>query len=296
MVRHEHGLDLAWIDSRRWVSGWTAFNVLRCEMVPRPTMRTTTRRSFVTMAIALVALVGCSATIPPTRTVTGVGNEQQLPAALDMLELDAVQRPQVVALMAKSRTTIEPLVDAGREMLRSVAGAVRRCKGTSPFVEMDASSAIAEGDHLRGRLLDAINQLHAILTPAQRKALANHLLEAKARDPQRDEDRARSLGDELDLSVGQMVTALLAMRQLERQLKPELKRWRKRYRDALKAFARDDFNARKQAIAELPAIALATRTMRHALRMLVPMLKPQQCAAAARWLSNKLKDGTDKVD
>lgn len=241
--------------------------------------------------------VGCSYASPPTpdtpaSVARAAAEPRELPSLLEELDLGTSQRDQILSLFDEVKRDLTPLVDSGREFGRALSVAARQCKGDSPFIEMQASSTAAVGEQIREPVLDAIQRLHGILTPAQRRALSRRLLGADQPDERerKNDTRTRSLGIDLDLSVGQMLSMLLRVQALRESFQERAEPWRLRYRSALRAFARDDFDVRRHPIAEAPLVALATTFVRDALRVLMPVLEPAQCETLGRFIADKVDD------
>lgn len=246
----------------------------------------------------LVLLVSCTATtaLPPESADEPAASEAagELPSSLASLELDDHQRAQAVEMLDELKRDVEPLRTATRDLALAFARSARRCKRDSPFIEMEASFAVTVGEQTRGSVLEAINRLHAILTPAQRKALVQRLLgEDDSRDEEkesRDDDRARDIGSDLDLSIGQMMIMLVRVRAVQSAIDERIEPWREHYRDALIAFEGSVFDVREQAIAKAPIVEIATDLARDAFRVLIPVLEPPQCEVLATMIKERFDD------
>ena len=55
-------------------------------------------------------------------------------------------------------------------------------------------------------------------------------------------------------------------------------------------FARDDFDARKEPVAEAPIVAIAVAIVRDGVRTLVPLLEPKQCEALGRAIDESVEE------
>ena len=264
--------------------------------------------------MVLMAVLGCAAAPtssatnaqpPPSpsaaRAADGVtpSTERQpsakdLPPALDGLDLGAEQRRSIVKLRDELRKELADTQLVARSVLRMVAPDVRRCRGDSPAMGLASERAIAAIYHARRIALNGLDKLHIILTPAQRYQLARQLLDmdderaAEQPEPKRkssrrkQNDRAvRSFTERLDLSVGQMVKVLLRLNAVRDDFEDQLDPWRMPYRNAVRAFVRDDFVARELALAKMPIAKMVLGSVRKALRVAVPLLEPNQCREAA---------------
>jgi Spy/CpxP family protein refolding chaperone len=245
---------------------------------------------------------GCATTPPPAPTpppstapaasaaAASAGNE--LPPALQSLDLTPAQVEEIGRIRAELTRDADPLVRAAGEMGRSVAGAARQCKGDTPFVEADAARVIRAGEDLRGDVLDAVNRFHQLLTPAQRQKLSTRLLEGDewAKRERRNESRTRSLGPALDLSFSQTMQMLVKARVLWTSFADKAEPWRERYRTAVANFARADFDAHREPVAEVPIVALTTEFVRTGMKFLIPILEKQQCEALGDLIDQKLDE------
>ncbi len=237
------------------------------------------------LVLALVAASGCSAGTPPPEAPSPVVAEKKdrhrLPATLEALELDPSQRQQILALREQLRQRLWPMEDAATELALALARTARRCDGDVRALEDAGSWVVRTGEQMRGVVLDAIDELHRILRPTQRKALARQLLDAEERSKTEDRSGAstRSVDDVLDLSLGQMFAVLLRAQALRRANEQRLAPWRPRLKNAITAFADDDFAVRDHDIAEVPAVAMAVELLQEAAATLLPILEPEQCQA-----------------
>jgi Spy/CpxP family protein refolding chaperone len=210
---------------------------------------------------------------------------EELPEALQDLELSPSQRERVVALSIKLQTRLTPLMEAGRELMLVTAKAVSRCDADSLGLDAASSWTVTSGEQVRGAVLDAIDELHAILTPAQRKILSERLLDrSENARTQRNQQRgarggASKLSAAVDLSVGQILVVLTRALALRSSFEERMDPWRREVDRALRAFPEDDFSIRDHEFAQVPAVALLTTFVREALRTLLPVLEPEQCKA-----------------
>jgi Spy/CpxP family protein refolding chaperone len=248
---------------------------------------------------ALGSACGCAATGSAPAAAPAVARagepdagEPPLPQMLQDLRLTPAQRSELRRLAVDVRREARPLVDAGRQFGRTLAGAARRCKSESRFLEMEASFMVSAGEQIRGPMLDAIQRLHRILTPAQRRELSRRLIDlnqAPARE-RRGEARTRELGEDLDLSFGQTLTLLMRAQMLRSRFDERFAPWRVRYHDALADFPRDDFLIREKAIAKVPIVELAADFVLEATRVLLPLLDARQCETLGAWIETRLEE------
>ena len=198
----------------------------------------------------------------------------------------------MLRINADLESTAVPLRGAADEFGRSVAGAARQCKGDTPFMEMDAARLVREGEELRGPVIDAIQRVHRVLTPAQRRTVSDRLVEGDdwAKRERRNASRTRDLGPALDLSTMQMMSMLVKAGVLWTSFADRAEPWRVHYRAAITDFARDDFDAHKEPVAAVPVVALTLEFVQAGLRLLIPLLEPKQCEALGRVMDEKIDE------
>jgi hypothetical protein len=235
----------------------------------------TARACTVFVVLALVGASGCgAATAPPVAAPTAAVADARATATAPARE----GRIELPALLESLRPT-----PAQRRALLALAGAqaATRCDANAMALTDAAEFAVIAGEQVRGDVLDGIDRLHAILTAEQRKALVARLLgDAQQTDDRRStDDGARSLGDALHLSLGQMFTLLTRAGALRSAIEERIEPWRVKAKNALLAFPNDDFAIRNYGIAEVPAVELATRFVRDAFRTMLPILDREQCKA-----------------
>jgi hypothetical protein len=218
--------------------------------------------------------------------------EAALPPSMRELGLSAAQVDAVLRVYADLESTAEPFVGAANELGRSIAGAARQCKGETPFIRMDAARVIREGEAMRAPLLDAIQQVHRLLTPAQRKKLSDRLVEGDdwAKRERRNSSRTRDLGPALDLSTMQVMSMLVKAGVLWSNYADRTDPWRVHYRAAITRFARDDFDAHGEPVGAAPLVPLTLEFVQAGLRQLVPLLEPKQCEVLGHLIEEKLDD------
>jgi hypothetical protein len=220
----------------------------------------------------------------------------RLPRSLRDLGLDAEQSRAAEAIARDLEDDLDPLIDASRELGRSLAGAARGCKGETPFVVMDAEATVRAGEPARRAVVRAIGRVHALLRPDQRAKLSARLLaeEESGAGEKADGEKTRSLGPELGLTLSQVGTMLARARTLAGKYEDRVEVWRSHYRHALSAFARADFDMAREPFAEAPVVELMTSFARDAFRLLVPILKPPQCEALGRLVDESLDEAQKK--
>jgi hypothetical protein len=265
------------------------------------------RSSFRSLVLgsALLVACGCGGASAPAATAADAStattaaqakadrrDPSELPGILEELHPTAKQRRELLALRAEIEPRLEPMADAGRDFALAGAKAASQCNPNSMALADAASWAVETGEQVRGDVLDGIDKLHRILTREQREALVARLLgDAKETKPKEDtDDGARSLGDALHLSIGQVFTLLERAGALRSAIEDKIDPWLGRAKKALLAFPDDDFAIRKYDIAEVPAVELAARFVRDAFRSMLPILDREQCKALGGFIKEAVEE------
>ncbi len=258
---------------------------------------------FALLALGLAAACATTpapqAASPPPAVTAGAAAPAgpELPPLLRDLELTPAQMDEVLRVNADLERTAEPLRDAARELGHSVAGAVRQCKAGTPFMDFDGERVVREGEELRGPLLSGIQRVHRLLTPAQRRKVADRLLEGddQAKRERSNSSRTRELGPALDLSTMQLMSMLVKAAVLWTSFADRVEPWRVRYHVAISNFAREDFDLQHEPVAAVPVAALTLEFVRAGLRLLVPLLEPKQCEVLARLIDENVDARADRA-
>jgi len=245
------------------------------------------------MLAAAIALAACAPQAPAVAPVYVEAEDG--PKLAPWLHLTPEQNHRVIALVDEVKRSVEPVEPAAMNLAEGVALAVRGCRKDSTLLEMRADSLVMAGEAAREPILDAIDELHAILTPKQRRRLVRHVLERErtSTPERRQEDadeRTTSVGLELDLSWRQIASMLVRIRKIQSVYEEEAEPWLERYRIAVEAFAEPDFHVRDHAIARAPVMRMIADLVTDAYRVLVPLLEEEQCAAVSTYLKAKLAE------
>jgi len=249
---------------------------------------------------SVVCWGGCAALAPPEPPPQPVlARTEEGLAFANWLELSEEQIPPMMELVEKVERAVEPMRWATEDLLQALAATVRRCRNDSTYLQMRAESLVAAGEAARRPLLRAINELHGLLTPQQRRALARHLLdEERDSTPEAREDRstdeAQSASLQLDLSLVQLGLMLLHLHRVQGIYEDKAEPWLERYRSTVRAFVRADFDIRDHELAEVPIFELATGFVRDAFRLLVPLLEPDQCLVVSEYLEALVDEAEKK--
>ncbi|MCC6523519.1 MAG: hypothetical protein IT373_12755 [Polyangiaceae bacterium] len=250
--------------------------------------------------VVVATAVGCASLPQPPEvaktdgapTTAPTPKAPRAPSWLAGLALSQAQEQAISELRASLAPKLAPFWDAARDFALAIATAAQHGDGRAPALAAAASWAINVGEDVREPVLDAINRVHRILTPAQRASLTERLLgdEKESQSDDSAETPARSLGDVLDLDLGQMLALLVRAQALKGAFEERLGPWRQNLKAALLAFAEDDFDVRRHKIAAVPAVSLATGLVRDAVRVLLPILERDQGRALAAFIREKVAE------
>lgn len=250
-----------------------------------------------TLALCLAG-TACQAGAPPPTPQTAenaaakaTGRESDpdaLPKALDRLSLSLQQQAQVRALIAEVKRDIAPATAKRDDFRHAMVSAARGCSADDSRLHIEAGRMVEAGEKARPRVLDAINEFHAILTPKQRAELVDPVLSGDTAIGEDTSDgREKGLGkiaEALDLSFTQKIE--LIKRAMDRlSISTETTATlRAQAVTAVSAFKRDDFDIRDHAIAEAPLVKLYTRLVLDLAQVVLPVLSREQCDTAASLL------------
>lgn len=269
------------------------------------------RRAIHAALLSVAFAAGCTATPPPapppvsrapsalpSAAPAAAQDEDDIPPVLRGLDPTPAQVEETWRIKEDLDRAAEPFAGAVAEMMRSAAGAVRKCQGDSPFIESDGARVVRMGEDLRGPVLDGVQRLHHLLTPAQRAKLSQRLMETDdwGKRERRNDARTRALGPALDLSMLQLATMLMKARMLWSSFADRAEPWQAHYHTAIVHFARADFDVHREPIAEAPIFAFGVDFVRTGLRFLVPILEPPQCEALAQLIEDKVDEQPKKAE
>lgn len=215
------------------------------------------------------------------------------------LGLTAEQEPEVAALLERAKRAGEPLLFAGEGVARALASSARRCDVNDvTFLELRLEGLVAAGQNTWKVVIDAVNELHALLTPEQRRAVSAYLLErnernrSQRRSPDRGSigDAQQKMGLDLDLTFAQITKLLLRLNSLRGTYEDKTEPWLGHYRAAVAAFAQDDFDLREQPVAKAPIFEIARDLTLQAYTQVITIFDDAQCEAIGTFIQRKLDE------
>jgi len=221
------------------------------------------------------------------------------PVFPEWLGLTEAQEPQAVALLDRAKRAAGPLVFAGEGVVRAIASSARRCEADDlTFLEVRFEAVTAAGVQSRREVIAVINDLHALLTPEQRKAVTDYLLDRNERNREQRSaaDRGsvteaqQKMGIDLDLTFGQITKLLFRINRLRGAYEDATDPWIAHYRAAVQDFARADFDLSTLPVAKAPIFRIARDLVLEAYTQLITVFDEGQCEAIGTYLHRKLDE------
>ncbi len=255
-------------------------------------------------ALAFVFFLGCGATNgglrfdatpakPPPEIVTArasspeVGVIVLISDAMANLELDHAQNDQLVQLVSSIKERHQRIEEMRKVLAIDMAASVNAGVIDDKTLELDAQKlgkARAEVAPADGK---ALEDLHRILTPAQRKQFATAL--AARADTLPIDDASTRYGNwrsDLEITVIQnekIEPKLDSETTIDPSAKAEREAWQKRLRDTATAFDKDAFSASSYVDPDVEKTTVErVRRVTTFLKLIVPQLTEKQLAAAAQ--------------
>ena len=224
--------------------------------------------------------------------------------AIDTLGVAPEKKAQLEKIQTDLRTATAPARDAGKNVLSTIADGV--AAGTIDKAKVDAAVAKeqAAAAQVHGASADALNALHAALSPAERQALADKV-EAHAtvwkkvntEEPvggKQEGGRLAHLQKSLDLSSDQ-VDKISAALQKNAPPKPDTTAMDAYVAAFVKAFPTDTFDAKTFNQANAANGAMAKQGMGRMVRFyetVTPLLTPDQRTKLADQIRQRSNDQT----
>jgi len=222
--------------------------------------------------------------------------------ALDSLGIDDAQHAQIAQIRTDLSASLEPAREAERQLTRGLAEGIASGNVDNARVE----SAIGKLSHAASEThtasVDALNRLHAVLTPTERQALVDKVqahYEVWRRVNHEDEvggreagGRLAGLAEEVNLTPAQLEKISASLHEGKAtQSKFEQKETEAHIQAFEAAFASDAFDARKLAnggVANGHMAAHGARRMVHFYATVTPILTAEQRTQLAENLREHL--------
>ncbi len=203
------------------------------------------------VAVVVFSPTSCSSTPQPvspeqiTRESKEEPPDETAVAALEGLSLSAEQRQQIGTLLKGLRGELRAADKARHEFVAAIAQAIVAGKLDRRLVEPIMDRLAKAVERAKPAIIRAVNQLHALLQPAQRMALIDAIAE---RREQRQGEAKKALVEALDLTFGQKRALYRGAKDKLSDQKDQFDDLREQLSAAADAFQQDDFDARKLTV------------------------------------------------
>lgn len=214
--------------------------------------------------------------------------EQSAREALEALETTPEQDDRLLALVGKLAIVLSKTGKARRAFTDELLQSLRRGRVDRSVIDplqADFEQAIRDA---MPQVLAALDELHQILTPAQRAKLIEGLAARTAASEQQRKARNRQMLDELDIGFVQKVRIGQALADGMKPLRPALAQLKLEAEAAGEAFERDDFDATELAIAQRDLGKLYLESVVVLVSVLAPELEHEQRTKLAGIIKHRL--------
>lgn len=235
---------------------------------------------FVSLLCAMSA-GACGKPQPRTASSIELRSEKSVrPSYLDQIEMSRRQRMRVDAELARLYAAFEQYDVERLELLDAVVKQVQEGELSRAELEPMAKRTVEAFDRGYPILLSVTNQIHSILTPAQREALMDLLVEDEDEEEptaeEKREARQERLAQVLDLSAGQKTRLYPAMAVLAVKHWGLISHYRGGIKEAREAFVKDEFDARELALGRDPRVWELAEAFFEALETALGVLNEDQ--------------------
>lgn len=223
------------------------------------------------------------------------GSEEGLPAYLARLGITEAQRTELDAIGDRLVERVRPADRQRLAFQSAIVGAIEACDSDYARLRIEGRRMIEAGSDAKPVVLDAINELHALLTPEQRRLLVEPMLERSEQRRERSDDEGfAALGKKLDLGIGQVLRMAKRARNrmtLSRSDRDEL---RDLLDDAGEQFMEPDFDAHRTELAQQPLVEHTVQFIYDLAAVVLPVLEDEQCHVAADFARERLVEDEKK--
>lgn len=214
---------------------------------------------------------------------------------LEHLELSAEQQKDLEAIGDRLRQRLTR-ADRQRVAFQDAAiDAIAHCDPAFARLHIEGQRMIRIGTEAKPAVLDALDELHELLSADQRKKLVQPMLSrSRARRGDDGSDGFEALGKELDLSVSQVLAMLKRARNHISLGSREREALRDQFEQGAKAFMGDRFHAHETALAQEPVVEHVVRFVHDLGVVVLPVLDARQCTALAKFGRDLLAEAEAK--
>lgn len=244
---------------------------------------------------ALALVISCGkpeARAPTVEPVPQKVEKSPRPHVLGKMDFEPAQETAIAEMLERLYRAFE---DYDRTRIVLLDEAIRQIKAGKlerEMLEPLARQAVDDFDKAYPALLEAMNELHAILTPSQRKEFLELLEGPNKKDmteEERQAEREESLGRLLDLTAAQKGRIYPALAVIGLKNWGLLSHLRSGIREGKEAFLEDSFDATRLSLAEDPRLWDIAVAFYEALELAVEELEPAQRKTLARLLDERYR-------
>jgi Spy/CpxP family protein refolding chaperone len=204
---------------------------------------------------------------------------KELPEYLMRLGVTVEQRAQLDAIRDRLLAKLQ-MADAQRLNFEdAVIDAIASCDPAFARLHIEGRRMVRAGNDAKPAVLAAINELHAMLTPDQRRKLVEPIISRNVERRGNDgTDGFREVGAELDLSISQILRILKRYRTQMSMTSSDRDELRDMFDEGAKSFLSADFDAHQQGLGKEPIVEHVVRLVLDLGTVVLPVLEKRQCA------------------
>ncbi|MBI4701522.1 MAG: Spy/CpxP family protein refolding chaperone [Deltaproteobacteria bacterium] len=244
---------------------------------------------------AALAYAGCGAGASPAQAPGAGGEPEGVPPdeaavrAVDDLTVSAEQRAKLRTLRERLAAELAPAAGVRPKLVQAYLDGIAAGRLDPARIDPLERDFVAATDRARPAVLAALNELHAILTPAQRAALVDAIAEHGEQARAQGRERVRRLAEALGLSASQKRQIFWAARERLGEKRERMEELHEGLRAAGAAFKTEAFDATKLAVASAPLVQEWLGGIRVTLELLLPVLDREQRSKLVQVIRRKME-------
>jgi len=173
--------------------------------------------------------------------------------ALEALGLSPEQRTKIRALTDRVEAAFAASAGPRREVVASVVEGIATGRLDPTRVNRSVGALVAATNDARPAVIAGLNELHGILTPAQRKQLLESLAKrGKGKDGA--DERGKKMAEALDLTFSQKIELASVLGEGMKGQKEEIETLKADLKAAAESFEGEGFDAAQLAVLKKPVI------------------------------------------
>lgn len=210
-------------------------------------------------------------------------------AALDALDIDDAQREALTALRARMKQEVADTAAVREAFIDSLLGQIAAGQVDRDALAPQTKALVASLNATKPKLLDALNELHAILRPAQRKALVESIEKRREQSSGEAKEQFSRLSEQLDLGFGQKMGIASALRDRLGEQREAMDQIKTDLKAAAEAFVGDGFDAHRLELNQHLDLGQWVASIVTFAEVVVEQLDPIQHATLAAILERRLR-------